>query len=229
MHRSFWVGWMAIVALAALPAQSRATAITDGGVEAGFGCTNGFQCGNGSEKFVYDAPTPFAPATGVVDLDTVGLLLNFSFTVETASFAAIGDVPYNGIDQIVFSNMTYTGTNLGLTDLGSGVYKIGGSVSVTGNYTQLLDDNVVVGSQGLLETANVVSGQCFTAGGPLVCHADLGPGGPFRLGIGLTPTPATDLRFQHTFNAIAAPEPTTALLAGAGLIALAIARRRQAR
>ena len=35
--------------------------------------------------------------------------------------------------------------------------------------------------------------------------------------------------FQHTFNAIAAPEPSTAALAGAGLIALAMARRRRAR
>ena len=81
MIKRILCGAAAVVAMAALPHLSGASTITDGGLEAGFGCTNGFQCGNGSETFVYDSPTPFASATGTVDMNVGSLTLDLDWTV----------------------------------------------------------------------------------------------------------------------------------------------------
>jgi hypothetical protein len=221
---------MTAVVAAVLPFSVSASTITDGGLEAGFGCTNGPACGNGSETFKYSGPAPFAVATGSLSLDLDNLLLDFVWTISSGTFRSWDPIALeftgsdNGVDEIEFTDVTYSASGLGLSHLGGGIYTVSGTLNAAGTYEQFLGGGSVVGPTTFDLGVRVGSGQCTTAGGPLVCHFDFGPGGPFALDVGTTPSTR---RFQHTFNVISAPEPGTMTLMAGGLIALASARRRR--
>ena len=210
-----------LLAAALLHLESLATVITDGGMNAGYGCKSPyFLCTSSSKTFTYDSPTPFAPASGTLNFDTGNLLLDLDIDVGSATFVSISAAD-NGIDEIVFTNLNYSATGLGLNDLGGGVYTLGGSITVSGFYQQLFGGSEVVASSAFSSGANVSSGQCTELGGVLNCDFNFGHG-QFQLGIGAAPQ---NRRFQHALNVVSAPEPGTLVLVGGGLLGLLLVRR----
>ncbi len=108
------------------------------------------------------------------------------------------------VTEVVFTNVTYSYS--GST--------IGGFGSVSGTYSQ-------TGGTGdtAFNLANSVLFSSYTEGCDLLCGFTVGRSG-FTLSVN-----STNHDFVHTFNVVI-PEPSTALLLGGGLAALAARRRR---
>jgi PEP-CTERM motif len=230
MKRNALLGLVTVFGLALLPVQALAAStltVFDWGIDAGYICQTNAQCLSGSNtNFTYDAPLAgFDAATGSITLDKVGGTIDISISVASFTFLDTSGA-VNGVDEIRFTNVTYIGTGLPVSISGNTVTVNSGAVTVSGTYEQLGAGGtvVVVAAQAFSSPANVSSGSCLLAASVWTCGFDFGPGGPTLLGIGATPV---NKKFVHTFNLLLTPEPGTGLLLGAGVAALAAARRRR--
>jgi len=173
---------------------------------------------------------PTADATGTVEVFGAGLFYTFDIHLAVASLTmedAAG--AFDGVDEIVFTNLTFDVTGWSAADFG-GVGFATGMASptgiVTGTYEQFSGGSSVVGPQNFVQPVQFTSLGCVTDGTG-ICGFSIGFGGPsLVLGVGTTGS-GTDHEFEWTFN-VAIPEPSTAALLSLGLVGLASVRRRRA-
>jgi hypothetical protein len=200
-------------------------AITTGGLNTGSICQFGAQCNADIGNFSYAPPgAGYDAAAGTITIDAEGQTLSLDFTVSGASFEG----SLNGVDQVLFGQVRYSGTGLTFSEVGGQlVIGSGQSITVAGTYEQFLGGAPVVGATALDTLASVASGICNDTD-LLVCSFNFGPGNTQNsLAIG---SPAVNRRFLHGFTVdpvIVVPEPSTLLLVGAGLLALRWRSRRK--
>ena len=180
-------------------------------------------------------PNAYDPAAGTITLDSTAGTVSFSMTVAAGTFLAVGDVPDNGVDEVEFTSLVYTGTLSGVTFTPSGPNTViswtaqqPAGITVSGNYEQLLNGGNVNGSDPFGVNARVSAGTCTLDGSNnLVCGFTFGPGGtptPFQLNIGADASPLSR-RVVHTLNVVAVPEPGTIMLLAFGIAGIAMRGR----
>ena len=237
-----WRGFLAIGVVLIAPLVARASpvvySIANGGLDGAHMCTSTIALNCLSTKtFQYDPPAAppnaFDPASGTITLDSTAGTVSFSIDVASATFLDTAG-PDNGVDEIEFTNLQYTGTLAGVTFTPSGpdtliawaAQNSPTSPTVTGNYEQLLSGGNVNGPDAFSKVARVNAGQCvLTAAGYLTCGFILGPGGgPFRLNVGPDATPQSR-GVVHSLNVVAVPEPGTAILMALGVAGIGVRRR----
>lgn len=238
MKRNWRNGLVAIGALIFAPFAANALpvvyTISDHGLDGARICTTA-TCA--SIKFDYAAPAAppnaFDPASGTITLDTGTVA--FSISVASGTFLAVGDVPDNGVDEIEFTSLLYSGTLTGATFVPSGLNTLiswaaqqPAGITVSGNYEQRLDGGNVNGPDAFAVNARVSAGSCLlTASNHLTCGFTMGPGGtptPFQINVGPDATPVLR-RVIQTLNVEAVPEPGTVLLVGLGVVGIALRGR----
>ena len=241
MRRSAWLGLLGFALLLLPPVSADASTIvytlTGGSVINGAGCRVGaLTCspatGTGNRKFKFLSSTA---ASGTITLDTTNQTLDFSITVASVVFDdTVG--AYLGVDEIRFSNVTYSATGLAYSIAGPNItITAGQTVTVSDDYEQFLAGSSVEGPTTFNETTQIAGGSCSLTGGlsALSCgFLDIGPGAGgnlFDLLIGDTPTYTPEsFKFLHKLGAITAvPEPGTAFLFGMGLFGLVWSGRRR--
>jgi hypothetical protein len=234
MRRTVRIGLVLALAIGLAPVAAQANPIvftlTDGGIDAGFGCTTNAGCIGGSPvSFQYAPPgAGFDAASGTITIDTVAETITVAISIASATFLDTAGA-VNGVDEIEFTTVSYSGT-LTYTNF-SGVFVVDGStqtVTISGTQEQLLAGGNVVGPAGFVRTANVTAGQCtiVNPGSTVTCGFDFGPGPTpgFNLGIGaISPV---NRKFIHTFNVVGVPEPGTAGLLLLGFVGMALRQRR---
>ncbi len=230
-----WRGLLAIGAMLIAPLAASASpvvySITTNGLDGAHICSSGTNC-TGTKTFQYEPPVPngLDPASGTITLDSGAGTVAFNISVASATFLAIGDVADNGIDEIEFTTLNYTGTLTGVTFTPSGPDTIiswlpQNVTTVTGNYEQLLNGSNVNGADPFSVSANMPTGGCtLTSAGHLTCGFTLGPGGPFVLPVG-SDAYTVNRRIVQTLNVVAVPEPGTAILVALGVASIGLRRR----
>jgi hypothetical protein len=176
-------------------------------------------------------PNAYDAASGTITLDSTAGTVAFNMSVASATFLAAGG-PDNGVDEIDFTNLLYSGTLTGATfapgPLGSTVISVAPqalTASVSGSYEQLLLGGNVNGVDPFVANARLSSGSCtLTASNYLTCGFIFGPGGPFALDVGSDASPLSR-RVVHSLNVAAVPEPGTALLIVLGIAGIAVRGR----
>ena len=241
MNGNWRSGLVAVGALLFAPFAANALpvvySVSSGGLDGARICTTA-TCS--SIKFNYAAPAAppnaFDPAAGTITLDSTAGTVAFNMTVASGTFLAVGDVPDNGVDEIEFTSLLYSGTLTSVTFTPSGpntVISWGaqqpvGGTTVSGNYEQLLNGGNVNGADPFAVDARMSAGTCtLTASNHLTCGFTMGPGGsptPFQINVGPDATPV-GRRVIHTLNVVAVPEPGTALLVTLGVIGIALRGR----
>lgn len=236
MKMRSWRGFLAIGAVLIAPLAASATpvvyTITTDGLDGAHICTNVAGNCTGTKTFQYAPPVSngLDPATGTITLDSSAGTVAFNISVASATFLAIGDVADNGVDEIEFTTLNYTGTLTGVSFTPSGPnttisWTAQTIATVTGSYEQLLNGGNVNGPDAFSKPARMNAGGCtLTSFGNLTCGFILGPGGPFDLSVGPDATPVTR-RVVHTLNVAAVPEPSTAILMALGVAAIGLRRR----
>jgi len=237
-------GWIGALGLLLLPLAGQATTITytisGNGLDDGYACTTGLTCPNASAsnlKFAHvDPASGFDAATGTITIDDVGNTIVLDIFVASSTFEDTA-VAVNGVDEIAFTDLHYTGTISGVTISSPGgntlyswtAQNVGG---VEGDYEQLLLGGNVLGPGPFSKSGVRLGGSCLLepVSGVLTCGFDFG-GGPsamntFTLPIG-TGTPV-NAKFLHRLDPRAVPEPGTLGLFGIGLVGLAFAGLRRA-
>jgi hypothetical protein len=206
--------------------------VSDGGLDSGFGCTTNAGCIGGSPiSFQYAPPgSGFSAATGTITIDTVAETITVALAISSATFLDTAG-PVNGIDEIEFTTVSYSGT-LTYTNF-SGIFVVDGStqtVSISGTQEQLLAGGTVVGPAGFVRTANVTSGQCtiVNPGSTVTCGFDFGPGPTPGFNLGIGAVSPVNRKFIHTFDVVGVPEPGTAGLLLIGFVGMALRQRRSA-
>ena len=243
MNRKLRNGLVAIGAAVFAPFAANALpvvyTVSSGGLDGARICTTA-TCS--SIKFNYAAPAAppnaFDPAAGTITLDSTAGTVVFNMTVASGTFLAVGDVPDNGVDEIEFTSLLYSGTLTGATFTPSGpntVISWGAQqptpalgITVSGNYEQLLNGGNVNGADAFAVNARASAGTCtLTASNHLTCGFTMGPGGtptPFQINVGPDATPVSR-RVIQTLNVVAVPEPGTALLLTLGVVGIALRGR----
>ncbi|MDJ0868302.1 MAG: PEP-CTERM sorting domain-containing protein [Myxococcota bacterium] len=214
-----------LLGIAALPLGASATVftVTDGGLDGQAICELGFQCAGATPDFLYDPPAPppnaFDAASGTITLNP-DTTVDISLTITTATFLDVLG-PVNGVDEVVFTNVTYTATGLSSNATANGFdipSQTGGSVS--GTYEQKLGGATVVAPTAFNSNARVF-GSCVVVAGNATCGIEFGPG---QTSLDIN---GGTKRFLHVFNVVAVPEPTPLLLVALGVAGLALGGRRQ--
>jgi hypothetical protein len=217
MRNRFRRGFMAVLAVTAFSAGpvSAITILTSGSaLDLAVGCTD-----NSCFDFV---PPPVvvynlsasAPVSGTFGI--TGLTLDFSIVLAAANLTSID----GAITSVDFSNVNYLGS-VSVVDGGSGNFSIATqTASMSGTLTPNGAGSPVVFGQSPDPLLPVdVSGTCNAAGNILTCGLIFGTGG-FDLIVD-----GNQRFFRHTVDITGViPEPSTALLLGLGLSALAIRR-----
>jgi hypothetical protein len=219
---------LAVLLLAPGLGHSASFVVSGGGVDDAAACID-VGCGDPNDPTMTLTTLPEALVSGTISIDT-GLLsldLNLSAaSLDLSTGGVVGGATDNGVSDILFSSVVYAATGLTLSDLGSGVYGLvgGQTASVSGDQTQV-DNATTVQSSSFAAPSASISGQCFVNALGGTCGLTFGSGG-FSLDVG--PSGSTDPRFiRHTMNVTLVPEPSSSLLLGAGLAALALLRRRR--
>jgi hypothetical protein len=241
MIKKFRSGLLTIGALVLAPFAANALpvvySLSSGGLDGAHICsgTTAATCPTTIE-FTYAPPAAppnaYDPASGTITLDSTAGTVAFSMSVASATFLAVGGVPDNGVDEIEFTSLLYSGTLTGATftpgTFGSTVISWAPqtlTASVSGNYEQLLLGGNVNGVDPFVASARMSAGTCtLTASNFLTCGFILGPGGPFALNVGPDATPASR-RVVHSLNVVAVPEPGTVLLMALGIAGIAMRGR----
>jgi hypothetical protein len=136
--------------------------------------------------------------SGSVDLDTGALTLTFSITLSSSTFLPTSGPSDNGVTQLDFTDVTYSGSAT-LMDLGGGLYWItGGSASVAGTQTP-----TGAGSAGAFSASeSLLSGSCTDIAGSVSCGIIFSTENDFNFLVN-----GETRYFTHTLNVTAMPEP----------------------
>ncbi len=241
MKRNWRNGLVAIGAMIFAPFAANALPVvytlSSGGLDGARICTTA-TCS--SVRFEYAAPAAppnaYDAATGTITLDATAGTVALNISVASGTFLAVLDVPDNGVDEIEFTSLVYSGGLSSATFTPSGPNTViswgaqqpTGGVTVAGSYTQLLNGGNVNGPDPVSEYARMSAGTCtLTASNFLTCGFTFGPGGtpsPFEINVGPDATPVAR-RVIHTLNVVAVPEPGTALLVTLGVVGIALRGR----
>ena len=231
-----WAGGLLAGLLMAAPlgASGITFSVSSGGMDDGQLCDGGgAQCSDGGTRERFDS-AGLAAATGSVDLDLANELISITLEVPISIFDDVGG-PHGGVSRVVFTNTTYTITNVPIDIIGSQVVLDAGITAtdrdgqVFGNYVQLdATNSVVVADQFFNTVARIQSAflcQLSAGNTAILCGMVFGPGqtGLPNLGNGSIADP----KFRHQFDfSGSVPEPALTVLVGLGALALLGASRR---
>lgn len=209
--------------------------LTSGGLDGARICTTA-TCSTITFNYAAPAgpPNAYDPAAGTITLDSTAGTVSFSMTVAAGTFLSVA-ANDNGVDEVEFTNLVYTGTLTGVTFTPSGPSTVISwtaqqptGITVSGNYEQLLSGNNVNGADPFGVNARVSAGTCtLDASNNLLCGFTFGPGGsptPFQLNIGADGD-LESRRVIHTLNVVAVPEPGTVMLLAVGIAGIAVRGR----
>ena len=224
---------VAVIAPLAANASPVVYSITTDGLDGAHICSSAASCLT-TKTFQYAPPVANGsdPASGSITLDSAAGTVAFNVSVASATFLAIGDVPDNGVDEIEFTTLNYTGTLTGVAFTPSGPnttisWTAQTIATVTGNYEQLLNGGNVNGADAFIETARVSAGLCtLTSFGHLTCGFVFGTGGPFELPVG-SDALTVNRRIVHSLNVVTVPEPGTAILVALGVAGMGVRSRKR--
>ena len=203
-------------------ASSQAFTIGNGGLDQGWACVDG-SAATCFDRRDFGFGTLIGPATGTitetgVGLVTVDITLNVASALMPAEAGPNGTFGFAGVENILFTNVTYSVTGLLASDIGGGVLTgINTAVGTISGTYELLDGSLasVSGPTAFSDTA--VFGALSCVSGTL-CGFQVGAIGDFELDVN-----GTLHDFTHTFN-VSIPEPTTAAMVMLGLLGIVRSR-----
>lgn len=190
------------------------------GLDTGRGCeSTDATCDILTQDFTVSS---FGPATGTITW--VGNIASINILISSTTFSG----SYDGVEDVVFSNVTYTVSGWFAPDFGgTGIFSGFGSPlgTVSGTYEQFDASSVSVsGPTAFNQSVAFTALQCVYNIPSPVCGFYIGTSRDLNLDIGATTPVSFD--FVHGFN-LAAPEPGTAVLMGVGLFGMGLRRRQR--